>query len=102
MNRAERRRQGKMPKDPMVSMKKSDIARIKKEAAETAIILLLSIPVKVMQDKFGWGKKRLEALSSFLIDEYQAFSDGEMTLLEYQDMVYEQCGIKFQRNEEDT
>lgn len=112
MNRAERRRQAKLTgssvaKDPIISMKKSDIDRIKRKAAdeatETAMILLLSIPIKVMHEQFGWGmKKRLSRLSDALIDEYQAFSDGDMTLEEYQNMVYEYCGVKFQKNKEET
>ena len=108
MNRAERRRQAKLTgssvtKDPIISMKKSDIDRIKREATETAMILLLSIPIKVMHEQFGWGmKKRLPKLSDALIDEYQAFSDGDMTLEEYQNVVYEYCGVKFQKNKEET
>jgi len=65
------------------------------------MILLLSIPIKVMHDKYGWGiKKRLPELSEALIDEYQSFTDGEMTLQEYQQLVYEYCGIRFERNED--
>lgn len=105
MNRAERRKQAKLTgspimRDPMISMKRSDIDRLKREASEkaidTAMILLLSIPIKVMHEKYGWGmKKRLPELSEAIIDEYQAFSDGDMTLEEYQEMVYEYCGVKF-------
>lgn len=103
MNRAERRRQAKTAlKDPVIMMKKSDIDRIKHEATEQAMILLLSIPVKVMHEKFGWGsRKRLPRLSDALIDEYQMFADGDMSLQEYQDMVYELCDVKFQQNKED-
>lgn len=111
MNRAERRKQAKVTgspivRDPMISMKKSDIDRIKQEAAEkaidTAITLLLSIPIKVMYEKYGWGmKKRLPELAEALTDEYQRFSDGEMTLEEYQEMVFEYCGVKFRKTEED-
>lgn len=109
MNRAERRKQAKLTgssivRDPIISMKKSDIDRIKREAEEKAIdtvmVLLLSIPIKVMHEKYGWGmKSRLPELSEALVDEYQAFSDGDMTLEEYQEMVYEYCGVKFKMNE---
>lgn len=108
MNRAERRKQAKLTRspimrDPIISMKQSDIERIKKEAADKAIdsamILLLSIPIKVMHEKYGWGmKSRLPELSEAIIDEYQAFSDGDMTLEEYQEMVFEYCGVKFKEN----
>ena len=109
MNRAERRKQAKLTgslivRDPIISMKKSDIDRIKREAEEKAVdtvmVLLLSIPIKVMHEKYGWGmKSRLPELSEALVDEYQAFSDGDMTLEEYQEMVYEYCGVKFKMNE---
>lgn len=108
MNRAERRKQAKatgspIVRDPIISMKKSDIDRIKRESAEkaidTAITLLLSIPIKVVHDKYGWGmKKRLPEFAEALTDEYQRFSDGEMTLEEYQEMVFEYCGVKFKEN----
>ena len=106
MNRAERRRAEKNAEsDPVITMKRSDIERIKREAVEeatdSAMLLLLSIPIKVMRDKFDWGTKtRLPKLAEALIDEYQAFSEGEATLQEYQDMVYECCGVKFERTKE--
>lgn len=111
MNRAERRRRAKqglpVVKEPVMNIKRSDVSRMKEEATEkaidTAMVLLLSIPIKVMHDKYGWGmRKRLPELSEALIDEYQAFSDGDMTLEEYQEMVYQYCGVKFKENKEDT
>lgn len=109
MNRAERRKRQKMglpvAKEPVYTMKQSDIAKIKRESTDTAVdtvmVMLLAIPIKVMHDKYGWRmKKRLPELAEAIIDEYQRFSDGEMSLEEYQEMVYEWCGLKFQKNEE--
>lgn len=109
MNRAERRKRQKMGlpvvKEPVYTMKQSDIAKIKRESTDTAVdtvmVMLLAIPIKVMHDKYGWRmKKRLPELAEAIIDEYQRFSDGEMSLEEYQEMVYEWCGLKFQKNEE--
>lgn len=110
MNRAQRRAAKKnkqyISPEPVYNVKSSDISKIKSkataDAVDAAMVLLLSIPVKVMHDKFGWGmKKRLPELAEALIDEYQSFSDGDMTLEEYQDLVYEYCGVKFKRNMED-
>ena len=110
MNRAQRRAAKKnkqfMQRDPVYNVKESDLSNMKSKATEqavdTAMILLLSIPVKVMHDKYGWGmKKRLPELAEALIDEYQEFADGNMTLEEYQEMVYEYCGMKFEKNTED-
>lgn len=110
MNRAERRRRAKqglpVENEPVLNMKVSDINRIKEEAnsmaVDTAMVLLLAIPIKVMHDKYGWRvKKRLPELSDALIDEYQNFADGDMTLEQYQQLVYDYCGLKFQINKED-
>lgn len=109
MNRAERRRRARLglpvSNEPVYNMKRSDIRKLEHKsvdkAVDTAMVLLLSIPIKVMHDKYGWGmKKRLPELAEALIDEYQNFSDGDMTLEEYQELVYEWCGVKFQKNEE--
>ena len=92
MNRAERRKRAKLGlpvvNEPVINVKKSDITRMRQEdtekAIDTAMVLLLSIPIKVMHDKYGWGmRKRLPELSDALIDEYQAFVEGDMTLEEY-------------------
>lgn len=109
MNRAERRRRAKLGlpthKDPVYNMKQSDINKMKEDSTETAIdtamILLLAIPVKVMHDKYGWRmRKRLPEFAEAILDEYQNFADGDMSLEEYQQLVYDYCGIKFQKNTE--
>ena len=105
MNRAERRRlekQGKtVQKEAVLSMKASDLERIKNEAREeavdTAMVLLLGIPVKVLHDKYGWGtKKRLPEFAEAVLDVYSDFSEGDMTLEEFRELIYTECGIKFQ------
>ena len=110
MNRKQRRELAKetkkpVAKDPVYYLKKSEIERIKKQAAEdavdTAMTLLLAIPVKVLHDGYSWGtRKRLPEFGEKIIDEYQAFNDGEMTLQQYADLVFEYTGIKFERNKE--
>lgn len=106
MNRAERRKAKKqgiaVPKDPVYNIKNSDIKRMKEkavdEAAGAAMVLLFAIPVKVMRDKYGFGSKRLTALADALTEEYQNFSDGDTSLEEYADLVYQYTGIKFERS----
>ena len=79
---------------------KIDVKRAKAEAVDTAIILLMSLPVKVLHDQFGWGEKRLGRFSEALTDAYQDFADGDMELEDLQRLVWEQCGIKFQKTED--
>lgn len=110
MNRKQRRELQKekgtnfpaVAKEPVYQMKKSDIEQIKakarEEASEEAIILLFALPIKLLHDEYGWGtQKRLPEFGEKLTDEYQAFSDGTMSLKEYADLVFEYTGIKFER-----
>lgn len=95
---------GKSVKERNYTLRQSDIIRIKeeakREAVDEAIILLLSLPVKVLNDHFGFGtKKRLPQFAELLTDEYHRFTEGEMTLEDYQNFIYEKIGIKFERTE---
>ena len=110
MNRAERRKRAKLgfpvSNEPVYNVKHSDFVKQKEqaktEAVDTAMVLLFAIPIKVMHEKYGWGmKSRLPGLADALTDEYQRFADGEMTLQEYSEYVYETVGIKFKVNDED-
>lgn len=110
MNRKQRRaleRQGKtVKKEPVYSMKQSDIQNMKQtavsEAVDTAMILLLALPIKVLRDEYGWGtKKRLPEFAEKLVDEYTSFNSDKQTLEEYAQMVYEYTGIKFEKNKEE-
>lgn len=107
MNRKQRRTQKNgvlPPKEPVYQMKQSDIERIRKEAREEAsadaMILLFAIPIKILHDEYGWGsQKRLPEFGEKLTDEYQAFSENEMTLEDYAQLVYEYTGLKFQKGD---
>lgn len=85
MNRAERRAAGMKKKQPVYQMTDDAILKIKEkayaDATDTAIVLLLSMPIRVMHERFGWGTKRLSALAEALTDEYQRFSEGEVSLV---------------------
>lgn len=109
MNRAERRGAGiKNTRLPVYQLTPDAIEKIRKDAyqkayadaTDTAMVLLLSMPVRVMHEQYGWGAKRLTALGEALIDEYQRFPDGEMTLEQYQDYVFKLTGMKFKVNPE--
>ena len=94
-----------VPTEPTYMVKGSDIQKIKEDttdnAVTTAMVLLLALPIKVLHDKYGWGmRKRLPEIAEAIIDEYESFAAGEMTLEQYSDMVYEYCGMKFKKNDE--
>ena len=107
MNRSERRKYKKMglptPKEPVFNLKQKDIDEIRSDALKEAFVLMLAIPVKVMHDEFGWGmKSRLPKLGEAIIEEYERFDNGDMTIEEYQDLVFQYCGMKFQTKEQEV
>ena len=107
MNRAERRKYKKMglptQKETVFNLKQKDIDEIRSDALKEAFVLMLAIPVKVMHDEFGWGmKSRLPKLGEAIIEEYERFDNGDMTIEEYQDLVFQYCGMKFQTKEQEV
>lgn len=93
MNRAERSRIEKQ-------QQRIGVQKAKEEAVDTVMILLMSLPVKVLHERFNWGEKRLGRFCDALTDAYQEFSDGELELEGLQQLVWEECGIKFQRTKD--
>lgn len=111
MNREERRAKKIRNKDPAITIKKSQLDKMLFEAemrgreqacsdaAQEVFTLLLSLPLKVIHEKYGWGKKRLSGLADGLIEEYTAFSEDEITLEEYREWIFEMVGVKFETQE---
>jgi hypothetical protein len=104
MNRAERRRMQKKQnkKEPVYNISGQNLDKIKqnerKDAINDVMILLLGIPVKVMREHYGFGDKRLPEFAELLCEEFENFSEGDMTLEQYAKYVYEHTGIKFVKN----
>ena len=122
MNRKERRRNKAPMKDPVYMMKPSQIKaaaiseyqkvkkeeleaaynRGRKDAIDRAFLMMIAIPIKVLHEFYGWrSKKRLPEFAELITDEYQRFADGDVTVSEYKQLVFEQCGIKFELAEDD-
>jgi hypothetical protein len=108
MNRAERRRLGKSTSEPVFNMKSSDITNIKKQAtrdaADTAFLLMLAIPVMVLHDKYSLlmkrevdGKSREERFADLCLDLYDSFEKGYVTMDDLHQCLWEEAGIKIER-----
>jgi len=103
MNRQERRRLGIKRKDPMVSIKQSDIDRMKEEATEKgcklAFNLMLAVPAMVIHDKFGSLMKkdgRLERFVDMCMEEYKCYEEGYVTLEDMAKILKDEAGIKLE------
>lgn len=109
MNRQQRRQAQKQKYKPVtrpqpyIPMTASDVEKIKQDAIDSAMVLLFGIPVKVLRDYYGWGaKKRLPEFADYLTDVYADFSNGDMTLEDFEQLVWEECGLKFLRDGENN
>lgn len=104
MNRAERRRRGIKNKEPVLNVKVSDISKIKEnavnQAADTAFVMMITIPLMVLRDKYGFGKKRLEVFSDYVLDLYESFDKGYITFDDLKETLKEEAGIEFKTGKE--
>ena len=103
MNRQERRRLGIKRKDPMISIKQSDIDRMKEEATEKgcklAFNLMLAVPAMVIHDKFGSLMKkdgRLERFVDMCMEEYKCYEEGYVTLEDMAKILKDEAGINLE------
>ena len=102
MNRAERRRSGKPAKaEPAHLYKDADIRRIKQEARDEAIEvafhLMLAIPAKVLRDKHGFGRVRMERFVNDALDAYDLFQQGYFSLEDFHQILKDECGIEIHK-----
>ena len=108
MNRAERRRFQKKQnkKEPIYNISQQNLNEIKQNERENAVneamILMMSLPIKVLKEHYGWAnKKRLPKFAELLCDAFQEFDESGRSLDEEVEFIYQNTGIKFLRNTED-
>ena len=107
MGRAERRRlereKGKAQK--VYTLTQAQIYAMKKaavdEAVSTGFILMLSIPITDLHDKY-WVKTASKKLPKFVdqcLDLYDSYNKGYVTLEDLQDILWEEGGIKLEKRD---
>lgn len=109
MNRAERRRNKKKEnkKESVYNISEQNLNNLKqnirKDAINTALVLLLGLPIKAFHDNIAdlWkkevdGKNREERLFDYIFDLYKDFEDGKTTLDDIIKDVEELTGNKIQ------
>ncbi|MBO5100591.1 MAG: hypothetical protein J6B63_04705 [Treponema sp.] len=102
MNRAERRRITKEnQKNPTLNIKVSDINKNKetatKDAVNEAVSLMLSIPVMVLHDKYGFGKKRLQKFTDQCLELFDSFNKGYVSFEDLINTLKEETGVEVKR-----
>ena len=105
MNRAERRKLGVKNKESVFTMKKSDIDNIKEDAThqsmEIAFKLMLSIPVKILNENYGKltklnvdGKSREERFSDLCLKLWDDFNADKVSLTDLEKSLNDLTGIE--------
>ena len=99
MNRAERRRAGKIQKNPTYTLNAAQIKKIKEDAAnaamEQAFLLMMGLSLNALRDEFDWGAVRLTRFSEKVFDLLDSFHKGFITLDDCRNIVKEETGVDF-------
>ena len=110
MNRAERRRVSReAASDPVISIKQSEINKIKRDtlnkAVDMAFELMLAIPTMVIHDKYSLlmkkvvdGKSREERFAELCFDLYDSYEKGYVTIEDLRKCLWEEAGMKVKAN----
>lgn len=97
MNRAERRRSAVQQKPKTYVLTEDQITKIKNDAVSEAILALLTIPVIVLHDKFGFGQIRLDRFTHYCFGWLNSVQSGEVSLSELQKISEAEAGFKIMR-----
>ena len=113
MNRAEQRRQQKAQKTKTYTLTDKEITKIKQDAVNEAIVsvnekikdieenavkqsflMMLTIPLWILHDKYGFGKKRLSDFMEMVLLQYDWVQDGEISFNDLIDTLERETGVK--------
>lgn len=69
-----------------------------KEMAERAtrnvFLSLLYLPLMVLRDKYGFGKKRMAEFADYLLQACKDYEDDYFPIEEVERMIYEETGVR--------
>lgn len=93
----------KKEKTPTYNLTWEQIQQIKKDAAKEAvgevIELTLGIPAMVLKDKYGFGRKRLPEALDHMVDLYESYEQGYLTLQDIRKALWEEGGYKIEKRD---
>lgn len=80
-------------KNPHVTLRKSDVERIKREVTNDAVSSAFAIFLMVMRDKWGFGAIRLNRLFKHICELSELVGDGYVSTAEIKKMLRDEMGI---------
>ncbi|MBS6063980.1 MAG: hypothetical protein KH972_08915 [Peptostreptococcaceae bacterium] len=97
LNREQRRKaEKKIQKQIVHQMTTEKINKAKLRATGDAIAYLMGLPLIVLRDKFGFGKKRLEIFEEALIEQIKCIEHENVTPEEIIKIIEEETGMKIE------
>ncbi len=81
-------------KNPTVTMRQSEIKKLKAQCTQDAIEAMMAIFLTVMHDKEGYGITRLKRLNKRLNDYAELVSEGYVSIKELKGALLDEMGIK--------
>ena len=100
MNRAERRRLKRSQEsgNALYMLRNEDVSKIKQDVAQEAIdkafISMLGLPVMVLHDQYGWGKKRLSDFMDHVLEQFDSFNKDFITFDDLWKTIEKETGVK--------
>ena len=93
----------KKEKTPTYNFTWEQIQQMKKDAAKEAVSevieLTLGIPAMVLKDKYGFGKKRLPEALDHMVDLYESYEMGYLTLQDIRKALWEEGGYQIEKRD---
>lgn len=96
MNRKQRRQHGITEKPAVYMYTQEQVDRIQMIAMRNAFKLLLSIPVVVLHDHFGFGQIRLDRFMNYALHWVESVQSGETKITDLMKLAEEESGVRVQ------
>lgn len=93
----------KKEKTPTYNFTWEQIQQMKKDAAKEAVSevieLTLGIPAMVLMDKYGFDDKQLPEALDHMVDLYESYEMGYLTLQDIRKTLWEEGGYKIEKRD---
>lgn len=76
-----------------------DVEKARDSAKKQAVTMTLLVPIKVLHDKFGYGKKRLEKFADEYLITVNDWAEGRFTSDDLAEWVKDYIGLEIQESE---
>jgi len=99
MNRSEKHRKDRLlvKQTKTYTFTQAQIDKIKEDATmaatRRAFAIMLAMPMMVLRDQFGFGKKRLSLFTDKVFDIYEAFEDDRLSLVDMHKTIELETGV---------